>query len=349
MLALQLALAVLVGGGQDPARRASYRLPWEEGKNYMVTQGNNGSLSHGPGYNLYAWDFGLPEGSKVCAARDGKVVFASEDIVKGGTGGGNQIKIDHGDGTFGVYFHLKHQGALVEVGDVVLQGDLIGLSGATGNVTGPHLHFQVDKGGTSIPAKFDDVETDDGVPQNGKSYTSKNTPGIPSVTKDLLNALWKAARLAEAEGGYGTAYMAYKRFADEKLKVKYAPQEEARKKLDEIAARADETAKKREVAALFEARIAFEGVPTRAISEALEGLKTDPAYTEAKAKSWYWDHFYRGLKDEVEGRLPQARGHYKNIMSNKPSAEIARRTEPRLAAVEARLKDALQKKPEKAP
>ena len=327
-------LLLLSAAAQEKA--GGYRLPFEEGKTYTLTQGNNGALSHS-GYNQYAFDFGLPEGSKVCAARGGKVIEAKEDIVQGGTGGGNQIKIDHGDGTTGVYFHLKYQGALVEVGDTVLQGDVIGLSGKTGFATGPHLHFQVDKGGKSIPSSFDDVDGDAGVPQSGKSYTSKNTPGIPAETKDKLATLARAAKLAEQEGAWGLAYIASKKFADEKLKVVYPPQEEARKKVAEILRKAEEAGKSREPAALLRSKAAFEGVPTKAIEQGVDAVREDPAYAEARARSGAWERTLKGLKDEIEGRLPAARGHYKAVLAMKPDDELRRRAEARLADVEARL------------
>ena len=334
------AALLLLLAGQDKA--GTYRLPFEDGKNFPLTQGNNGSLSH-TGYCLYAFDFGMPEGTKICAARGGKVIEAKEDLVKGGSGGGNQIKIDHGDGTVGCYFHLKHLGALVEVGDLVLQGDSIGLSGMTGFATGPHLHFQVDKAGKSIPVTFEDVEGDAGVPQSGKSYTSKNTPGIPAETKDKLSSLARAAKLAEQEGAWGLAYLASKKFAEEKLKVAYPPQEAARKKTEEIVRKAEEVAKSREPAILLQARLAFEGVPTKAIAQGADAAKDEPGYADAKARAWYWEKYFKGLKDEIEGKLPSARANYKNILGNKPDDELRKRAEARLATVETRLQDLARK------
>jgi murein DD-endopeptidase MepM/ murein hydrolase activator NlpD len=52
---------------------------------------------------------------------------------------GNTVIIDHGQGIYSVYLHLSRID--VEVGDVVQTGDVVGLVGATGRVTGPHLHW----------------------------------------------------------------------------------------------------------------------------------------------------------------------------------------------------------------
>ena len=55
----------------------------------------------------------------------------------------NYINIFHRDGSYTVYSHLKYNGALVNVGEVVSVGKLIGYSGSTGWPSGPHLHFVV--------------------------------------------------------------------------------------------------------------------------------------------------------------------------------------------------------------
>ncbi|MEW1720643.1 peptidoglycan DD-metalloendopeptidase family protein [Streptomyces sp. NPDC093109] len=84
-------------------------------------------------------DFVVPTGTAVKAIGPGEVVTA-------GAGGdyGNQVVIRHEDGTYSQYAHLSQVKAVV--GQSVLGGTLIGWSGATGNVTGPHLHFEVRTG-----------------------------------------------------------------------------------------------------------------------------------------------------------------------------------------------------------
>jgi murein DD-endopeptidase MepM/ murein hydrolase activator NlpD len=61
---------------------------------------------------------------------------------------GNNVYINHGAGLVTAYFHLSEQ--LVSVGDTVDVGTPIGRVGATGRVTGPHLHWVVRYGHTSV-------------------------------------------------------------------------------------------------------------------------------------------------------------------------------------------------------
>jgi murein DD-endopeptidase MepM/ murein hydrolase activator NlpD len=80
-------------------------------------------------------DVGAPEGTPVYAAKDGTIIFAG---VQGGYG--NIVIIDHGDGFHTSYAHLSR---IVAVnGSRVMQGELIGLVGNTGNSYGAHLHFE---------------------------------------------------------------------------------------------------------------------------------------------------------------------------------------------------------------
>lgn len=88
-------------------------------------------------------DIGVPEGTPVGAAGAGTVTQA------GWYGGyGNAVIIDHGNGLETLYGHLSE--VLVNVGDLVTQLQTIGLSGNTGNSTGPHLHFSVIKDGEQV-------------------------------------------------------------------------------------------------------------------------------------------------------------------------------------------------------
>lgn len=86
-------------------------------------------------------DLDAAEGTRISAARGGTVIFT------GWVGGyGNTVILDHGNNTYTLYGHIMRGGISVAEGDVVRQGDQIALSGATGRVTGPNVHFEVIEG-----------------------------------------------------------------------------------------------------------------------------------------------------------------------------------------------------------
>ena len=88
-----------------------------------------------PGFHT-GLDFCGGEGLQILAPAPGKVVFAAPLTVRG-----NATIIDHG---WGVYSGFWHQSKIaVNVGDMVEPGQVIGFVGATGRVTGPHLHWEV--------------------------------------------------------------------------------------------------------------------------------------------------------------------------------------------------------------
>ena len=92
-------------------------------------------------------DFIANTGTPVHASADG-VVVSSFDLDAGGVTYGKTIVVAHANGFTSVYAHLDRR--LVAEGDIVKAGALIGLSGATGTVTGPHLHFEVRHGGQTV-------------------------------------------------------------------------------------------------------------------------------------------------------------------------------------------------------
>jgi murein DD-endopeptidase MepM/ murein hydrolase activator NlpD len=81
-------------------------------------------------------DFPAPEGTPVLAANSGTVVLATSMFYEG-----NCVIVDHGQRLFTIYMHLKQID--VHSGDMVEKGNRLGLSGATGRVTGPHMHLGV--------------------------------------------------------------------------------------------------------------------------------------------------------------------------------------------------------------
>lgn len=116
------------------------------------------SLSSGYGYrsaSISGWSYhggvdivrsGPSSGIPVVASAAGTVVTA----YAGSTGYGNTVVIDHGNGYQTRYAHMQWGSICVYPGQKVYQGQQIGRIGATGNATGPHLHFEILKNGSKV-------------------------------------------------------------------------------------------------------------------------------------------------------------------------------------------------------
>ncbi|MFB7214441.1 peptidoglycan DD-metalloendopeptidase family protein [Streptomyces sp. NPDC056255] len=116
-------------------------VPGNHTTNYRASGSNWSSGSH------TGIDFPVSTGTSVKSITSGTVVAA-------GWGGayGNQVVVKHADGHYSQYGHLSS--ISVSAGQAVSTGQQVGLSGATGNVTGPHLHFEVRTG----PAYGSDID-----------------------------------------------------------------------------------------------------------------------------------------------------------------------------------------------
>ena len=179
-------------GGSSPAgphetctgypdwRTSPYVLPYPVGRTYRVAQGNCSGFGHSADYK-YSYDFDMPLGSVVTAARPGVVVEIRTGHVDGDTvpGHENFVKIRHEDGLITAYSHLGTDGVLVAVGDTVAAGDTVGLSGNTGATGGfRHLHFHltscsepVDCG--TLPVTFRNTDPNPDGLQVGVSYPAR--------------------------------------------------------------------------------------------------------------------------------------------------------------------------------
>ena len=100
----------------------------------------NGKSSTGIHHGI---DFGIPTGTPVFACGRGKVVLAENRVSTG-----YSVVIEHLPGFYSLYYHLSSYS--VQEGDMVELGDPIGLSGATGLATGPHLHWELRLLGRSV-------------------------------------------------------------------------------------------------------------------------------------------------------------------------------------------------------
>jgi len=88
-------------------------------------------------------DFAGAEGSNVVTVAAGVVVFAGPR-----SGYGNMVEVNHGGNFSTRYGH--HKELLVNVGDIVKKGQVVGLMGSSGRSTGPHVHFEVYKNGRIV-------------------------------------------------------------------------------------------------------------------------------------------------------------------------------------------------------
>lgn len=84
-------------------------------------------------------DIAAPSGTNVSAVQGGVVIVSAYAP----SSYGEYIMIDHGNGRTTLYAHMQRNSRRVKVGDVVSQGQVIGLAGMTGTATGPHLHLEL--------------------------------------------------------------------------------------------------------------------------------------------------------------------------------------------------------------
>jgi len=172
----------------DDATR--YAWPFGGGEPRMLAQGVGGAQSH-QGANRYSFDFSLPEGTPVLAARAGVVVLVKDGFERSGLDPAleqqaNTVVVLHDDESFASYGHLL-RGIEVNVGQKVERGEQLGRSGSSGYAAGPHLHFQVgmvleryddrvsvpvrfDDPRVSVPIRFDDGSADGVAPEEGRWY-----------------------------------------------------------------------------------------------------------------------------------------------------------------------------------
>jgi murein DD-endopeptidase MepM/ murein hydrolase activator NlpD len=103
-------------------------------------------------------DLSAPAGTEVIATNHGRVVLVGNFFFAGGS-----VVLDHGGGLYTMYFHLSE--FKVEEGAVVRKGEVIALSGMTGRVTGPHLHW----GARASGARVDPLQLIDKLGANSKA------------------------------------------------------------------------------------------------------------------------------------------------------------------------------------
>lgn len=195
-LGLATLLLVLLACLEDPTRPASsgspgcpgtvypewstsaYVLRFPVGTTFGVDLSNCGGSFHSQGGpDEFAIDFSMQIGTVITASREGTVVHV-EESGQDGRFPNNLVVVDQGDGTYAQYMHLTQDGATVENGAEVSQGDTLGLSGATGLAGYPHLHFVVTAGSwewpySSVPVTFSNTTANPFSLEFGRRYTAE--------------------------------------------------------------------------------------------------------------------------------------------------------------------------------
>jgi murein DD-endopeptidase MepM/ murein hydrolase activator NlpD len=126
-----------------------YRVPWPEGLSFTFTQVPGGRITtHFTKATLHAVDIAMPVGVPVLAARSGVVEALESGLAASAEDDpvsyeGNFVRVRHEDGSAATYAHLRHLGVVVERGEAVRAGQVLGQSGDSGDVLKPHLHFAV--------------------------------------------------------------------------------------------------------------------------------------------------------------------------------------------------------------
>lgn len=172
----------------DPATR--YGLPFDPVFPRFLAQGAGGRYSH-TGREHYAFDFVMPVGTPVRAAREGVVGRVVDGFTEGGADPklarfSNAVIVLHGDGTFASYAHLS-PGIPVREGERVSRGQVLASSGQTGWAGIPHLHFSVERkdhgggGAGTIPILFGPPKSRGFVPEQGQWVGAPPRPTLDLV------------------------------------------------------------------------------------------------------------------------------------------------------------------------
>ncbi|MEV0083260.1 M23 family metallopeptidase [Saccharopolyspora sp. NPDC050642] len=197
LAAVVLAALGVVGFGQAPASAApNFQVPFQCGQTLTAATFSG----HNPQYSVDFQKSGIT-GMPVLASAAGTVTRVANE---GNVSYGRWIEIDHGSGWRTRYAHLSTQS--VSVGQKVSLGTKIGTAGATGGVTGPHLHYEQRLNGAVVKATLNGVA----VPYYGHtSFTSKNNcNGNPHSPTEVCGSGYSVIDEAGLSGA-GTVYLLY--------------------------------------------------------------------------------------------------------------------------------------------
>lgn len=161
------------------------------------------SLENGPQNQLYAYDFRTENkgtekiledypvfGKEIIAPANGiiiQVINGAIDVSPGerdrSVGVGNAVIINHNNGEYSLLCHFKYNSIRVAVGDIVKQGDTLGLCGNSGNTSQPHIHFNLQDGpfmhkAKGLPAQFSKIIVDGKIKTNYEPVRGQNVSNL---------------------------------------------------------------------------------------------------------------------------------------------------------------------------
>ncbi len=154
-----------------------------DGTNITSEFGNRGAPTEGASTNHKGIDIGLEKGTNVYACEQGTVINAGSS-----KSAGNWIEINHGNGYTSKYMHNSE--LRVSVGDIVEKGQLIALSGNTGNSTEPHLHFQIEYNEEPVDPMSFKYNNDMGIGTGGFGYNDFNDSNATETKYTAKVATW---------------------------------------------------------------------------------------------------------------------------------------------------------------
>jgi hypothetical protein len=146
-------------GIYPPQAHSPYVLPYPVDAEHLVWRTTTHYTPGNRGVGLYAIDFEMPIGTSVAAARSGVVVAVRENFPDNNDKDleENYVMVRHADSTVARYLHLTRNGAVVNFGDSVKEGQIIARSGNSGQSGGPHLHFDVQLCGPNLPPNYNQL------------------------------------------------------------------------------------------------------------------------------------------------------------------------------------------------
>lgn len=140
----------------------------------------------------------LVGGSEIVAFADGVVTAICNSGVQYGQA--CYVRLKHSNGWQTLYYHLASGSVCVKVGQNVVKGQKLGIMGATGQATGVHLHFQIDKGGSgSAINPYDYIF-------NGKELVPSTNNTSTSNSSDTVYTVVAGDTLSGIASKYGTTY-----------------------------------------------------------------------------------------------------------------------------------------------